>query len=151
MALAAAEDDAPPRPLPVMSESELAGAAAAGEGDDEGGGGGGGGARCDMARRIQSALRRDPMVHAAVASMGGKAIRVWNGEWVWMPGDIGQGLTAVRQAMEFEIAYAPEACRAQAVHGLVVFNLHEPEGSVRLAFGVGDWRWTDLIGARVRR
>ena len=43
----------------VLSDSELAGAATVGEG-------GGGGGICDMARVVQQALRRDPLVRAAV-------------------------------------------------------------------------------------
>jgi hypothetical protein len=63
----------------VLSESQLAGATSAGEG--AGGGGGGG---CDTARAVQQALRRDPLVHTAVsdANRVGKAIMVWNGDWV---------------------------------------------------------------------
>ena len=63
----------------VLSESQLAGATSAGEGS---GGGGGGG--CDTARAVQQALRRDPLVHTAVSDANrlGKAIMVWNGDWV---------------------------------------------------------------------
>ena len=126
----------------ILSEAQLAGAASAG------GGGGEAGGPCDMAGRLQAVLRRDPLVQAAVARIAGKSYRVWDGSWVWMQGDIGQGFTAVRQAMEWEIAYAPAACRAKPMHGLVVFSLNEGHGPVRLAVGSGDWRWNDLVTAR---
>ena len=101
-----------------------------------------------MAARLQAVLRRDRLVHAAVAGYTGKAIMVWDGEWVWMRGDIGRGLTAVRQAMAFEIAFAPAECRATQVHGMVVFSLNEAQGPVRIAVGSGDWRWSDLLSPR---
>ncbi|MDR3508929.1 MAG: hypothetical protein P4L64_13630 [Caulobacteraceae bacterium] len=125
-----------------MSDGQLAGAASAGAGSGQMGG------ACDMAARVQEALRRDPLVHASIGGFAGKAIKVWDGDWVWMPGDIGQGLTAVRQAMEWEIAYSPKACRAAPMHGLVVFSLVEPRGSVRLVVGQNDWRWSDMAIAR---
>ena len=124
-----------------LSESQLAGAADAGSG-------GGGGGSCNMAGRVQAVLRKDRLVHAAVAGYTGKALMVWDGEWVWMRGDIGRGLTAVRQAIAFEVAFAPEACRSTPMHGLVVFSLNGAYGPVRLAVGSGDWRWTDLLAPR---
>jgi hypothetical protein len=124
-----------------LSDAQLAGAA------DAGSGGGGGGA-CDMAGRVQAVLRKDRLVHSAVAGYTGKAIMVWDGEWVWMRGDIGRGLTAVRQAIAFEVAFAPEACRATPMHGMVVFSLNGAQGPVRLAVGSGNWRWTDLLAPR---
>jgi len=123
-----------------LSEGQLVGAETAGSG------GGGGG--CDMAGRVQEALRKDRLVHAAVSGLGGKAMLVWDGDWVWMHGDVGRGLTAVRQAMAFEIAFAPEACRSKPMHGLVVFSVNASQGPVRLAVGLDRWRWSDLLGLR---
>src|SRR5258705_7143328 len=73
----------------LLSESQLAGAASVGEG----GGGGGGG--CDLARAVQRALRRDPLVHTAVegANRLGKSIMMWNGDWVRSGGQDGKGLS----------------------------------------------------------
>ena len=138
---------APTAPLqPGVSEAELAGAATAGSGD-----GGGAGRRCDMVRRLQSALRRDPRVQAAAAEVrrsGSGAILVWNGDWIQSPGEEGKGLAGVRQAIALEVAFAPEACRAQAVHGLVLITMNDAPGSVRLVLGGGVWRWTDLLQLR---
>ena len=125
---------------PELSDAQLAGAAMAGSGE--------GGRTCDMASRLQDALRRDPLVQTAVSRFTGKAIKVWDGDWIWFQGDVGQGLTAVRQAMAWEIAFAPEACRNKPMHGLVVLSLNQSRGSVRLAVGQGDWRWTDLLTSR---
>jgi hypothetical protein len=120
-----------------VSEGELAGAASAG--------GGGGGGPCDMAARIQAALRKDTIVKSAVATFAGKAIKVWNGDWVRSLGEDGKGLAAVREAMMWEVAFAPPACRAEPVRGLVVMSVDSPQGKVRLALGAGQWRWSDLL------
>jgi hypothetical protein len=47
--------------------------------------------------------------------------------------------------MMWEIAFAPEACRSQAMHGLVLIS---SGGSARLAVGSGEWRWSDLLRPR---
>lgn len=128
-----------------MSEAELAGAATVGAGA-------GGGAGCDMARWLQKALREDRQVQAAVAeAAAGKAIRVWDGAWVRHPGQEGEGLAAVREAIQWRVAFAPVACRAEPVHGLIVLSLNDGPGASRLAVGTGDWRWSDLLFVRAGR
>jgi len=124
----------------LLSNSQLAGAATVGEG--------GGGGTCDMARAVQQALRRDPMVRGSVedAHRSGKAIMLWNGDWVRSGGQDGKGLSAVREAVTWEVAFAPEACRNTRMHGLVLLSL--ADGSTRFAVGAGDWRWSDLLGVR---
>src|SRR6516164_7437970 len=106
---------------------------------------GGGGGSCDLARQLQGALRKDPLVQAAVAGAGGKAIMVWNGDWVQSNGEDGKGLAAVREAITWEIAFAPEACRSRPVHGLILLSLNTGPGAPRLAVGAGEWRWSDLL------
>ena len=103
---------------------------------------------CDMARRLQSALRRDPLVRAAVLTSTGKAILVWNGDWIQSGGEDGKGLAAVREAIMWEVGFAPPACRAQSVHGMILLSLNTGPGPVRLAVGSRDWRWSDLLGRR---
>lgn len=123
----------------LLSESQLAGAVSAGEG-------GAGGSGCDIARRIQRALRRDRLVHIAVedANRVGKAILLWNGDWVQSGGQEGKGLSAVREAIMWEVAFAPEACRNKREHGLVLLSL--ADGRTRFALGAADWRWSDILG-----
>lgn len=129
-----------------VSDAELASASTA----DSGGGGGGGGA-CNMAKWLQGKLRTDRRVQAALAEAHrGRAIRVWNGDWVRHPGQDGNGLAAVREAIMWEVAFAPEACRAERVHGLVLLSLNDSPGSARLVMGSGSWRWSDLV-SRSRR
>ena len=137
MARAVATDDM----SDVLSDAELAGAAAVGEGGDPGG-------ACDMGRLVQRALRRDPLVRTAAqnANRLGKAIMLWNGDWVRTGGEDGKGLSAVREAIMWEVGFAPEACRNTPVHGLVLLSLQD--GSTRFALGSGEWRWSDLLGVR---
>ena len=136
------------RPMPdtadtsdLLSESQLAGAAIAGEG---------GGGSCDIARAVQQALRRDPMVRTSVeqAHRTGKAVMLWNGDWVQTGGQEGKGLSAVREAVMWEVAFAPASCRNTRMHGLVLLSL--ADGHTRFALGAGDWRWSDLLGVRAR-
>jgi hypothetical protein len=135
----------------TVSDTELAGALTAGLGSGNGGGDGTGDGpgACNMVRRMQQALRKDPMVRDAVAQArrNGKtnALLVWKGDWVQSQGEEGKGLAAVRQAMMWEVAFAPAACRAQPVRGMVLITLAENSGAGRVAFGDGSWRWSDLL------
>ena len=150
---------APPQPVATLTEAQAAGAITAGSGQGgEGIGGAGsgeGGRPCDMVRRIQAALRRDPEVRAAILqagrdpTVGGRAMLVWNGDWIRTPGQEGKGLAGVRQAIMLEVAFAPEACKRQAVQGLVLLSMND--GGARVALGQGQWRWTDLLGAGAGR
>jgi hypothetical protein len=103
-----------------------------------------------MVSHLQARLRRDPDVRAAVsraheaAGPASKAILVWNGDWITGNGQEGKGLAGVREAMMMEIAFAPAACRTRPMRGLVLISLNEA-GSAQLAFGSGQWRWSDLL------
>jgi hypothetical protein len=129
-----------------VSDAEIASAGTAGSGNGSGRG-------CDMARRLQAALRRDPRVQAAVAEAHrGKAIRIWNGDWLRHGEQEGAGLAAVREAIMWEVGFAPEACRTEPVHGLILISLGDNPGSARLVVGRGAWRWSDVLFAQgVRR
>lgn len=127
-----------------VSDAELAGAATAGSGAA--------GGACNMPRRLQAALRKDRMVQAAVAEAHrGKAIRVWNGDWVRHGAQEGAGLAAVREAIMWEVGFAPEACRTERVRGLILISLNDAPGSARLVVGSGQWRWSDLLFSRSGR
>ncbi len=142
-----ASKDPPSDAVAALSDAQLAGAATAGSGA--------GGRPCDMVRRLQAALRKDPRVQAAVAeadradASARRALFVWNGAWIRSSGQEGNGLAAVREAIMWEVAFAPEACRAEPVHGLVAMSLADGPGSARLVVGAGDWRWSDLLGRRI--
>ena len=129
-----------------VSDAELAGAQTSGSG------GGDGGRACNMPRFLEGKLRKDRRVQAAMAEarLDG-AVRVWNGGWVRHGDQEGAGLASVREAIMWEVAFAPEACRREPVRGLVVLALSDGPGGARVALGAGAWRWTDLLGARARR
>lgn len=157
----AARAPAPPTPMATLSDAQLAGATVAGPGGGAGGRAGSRGADgaggsaagdggCDMVRWLQDALREDPEVRAAVARAQGevgpgKALLVWNGDWIRNPGEAGEGLAGVRQAIAMEVAFAPHACRAQPVRGLVLISFSDAAGGPRLVLGKSAWRWADML------
>jgi hypothetical protein len=124
-----------------LSDADVAGAARVGDGRPHG--------ECDMASRLQAALRRDRTVlaqaAAAVRQADGRALRIWDGDWVQNGAEDGKGLSAVREAVVVEVAFAPAACRAEQVRGLVLLTLGDGPGAVRIAVGSGQWRWSDLL------
>jgi len=165
----------PPLPVPpapkaptyaLLSAAQTAGAITVGAGPGGGAGGagasgtgagdgaGGGGSSCSMVARLQTALRKDPNIQATVAEASaasgarGRALHLWDGQWVQSPGQTGRGLAGVRQAIAVEVAFAPEACRRDAVSGHVVLSLADGPGAPRIALGAGRWRWSDLLEAR---
>lgn len=133
-----AEDDGP---VAELSDADIAGAVSA----DAGPAGG----ACDMARRVQAALRKDGLVRSAVSQSNlaaGRPVLVWNGDWVRSHGEDGKGLSAVREAIAWEVGFAPTACKAEHVRGLILFSLGTAPGSIRLALGsAAGWRWSDLL------
>lgn len=161
-----------PAPMPTLGEAELAGAMTAGSGAGSGPAGGGGsgpgsgsgrgagdgsgagGGACDMVQRLQDALRDDAGIRAAIIEAhreertGGRALLVWNGDWIRNPRQEGKGLAGVRQAIAVEVAFAPRACRNEPVRGLVLLTLADGPGAARVALGKGQWRWSDLTSAR---
>lgn len=160
----AARAPAPPAPMATLSDAQLAGATVAGPGGGVGsrggsggtggvGGSGAGAGGCDMVRWLQDALRDDPEVRAAVTRAQGevgpgKALLVWNGDWIRNPGEAGEGLAGVRQAIAMEVAFAPQACRAQPMRGLVLISFGDAAGGARLVLGKGAWRWGDMLRGR---
>ena len=71
---------------------------------------------------------------------------VWDGDWVRTGDQEGKGLSAVREAISWAVAFAPQACRNEPVHGLVLLSL--ADGATRFGVGAGSWRWSDLLGVR---
>lgn len=144
-----------PLAAPSLTPSSVDGA---GERADAGGEGGVGEAEtgeaqgpggCGMVARLEAALGRDSLARAALQAAGGSRVaplRVWNGDWVASPGEDGRGLSAVREAILWEVGFAPAACRQAAVHGLVTLSL--PGSPLRLALGARTWRWADLLTPR---
>lgn len=152
-----------------LGDSALAGAMTAGGGGSVGSGAGSGtgtgsgrgagsgsgsgpGGVCNMVERLQNALRDDPRIRArlteAYQSSGarGRAIVIWDGDWVLSPGQDGKGLAGVRQAVAVVVGFSPRECKSQTVRGYVVVTLSDDPGAPKLALGTGQWRWSDLLG-----
>lgn len=145
--------EADDEPAPVLTSAQLASASTAESGGAGGAGqgaAGGGGRHCNMAQLLQSALRRDAHVQSAIAQsgQGAQAMFVWNGDWVRSSGQDGKGLAALREAILWEIGFAPEVCRKTPMHGLVMISLHDGPGATRIVLGQGSWRWQDILGVR---
>ncbi|GLK48234.1 hypothetical protein GCM10017620_12070 [Brevundimonas intermedia] len=160
---------APPGPpLPLLGAAQLAGAMTVGAGPGGGGGNGvggsggtggtgsgpgSGGGSCDMVRWVQDAVRDDAAVRRAVISAShemnasGRAMLVWDGDWLQSRNQSGKGLAGVRQAIALEVAFAPAECKNQRMTGLAVLKLEDGAEGARIALGKGSWRWSDLLGA----
>ncbi len=125
-----------------VSDAELASASTAGAG---------GGRSCNMTQWLQTALRKDARVQATMAELDRApgphrgAVRVWNGDWVRHGDQEGNGLAAVREAIMWEVGFAPPACRNEPVKGLVAISLNDGPAAARLVMGQGEWRWADLL------
>ena len=104
-----------------------------------------------MVRRLQDALRGDAEVRAAIdaasrrLNASGRAIQVWDGDWLQNGAEAGKGLAGVRQAIAMEVAFAPADCRAEPMRGLVLLSLGEGAAASRVALGTSAWRWSDLL------
>lgn len=147
-----------PPALPVLTASQTAGALTAGPGAGGGSGGagagsgaGGTGGGCDMVRRLQDALRNSASVRAAIEAAdrrlnaSGRAMQVWDGDWLRSGDEAGKGLAGVRQAIAMEVAFAPDDCRREPMRGLVLLTLGDGAAAPRIALGAPAWRWSDLL------
>ena len=61
------------------------------------------------------------------------------------------GLAAVREAILWEVAFAPEECRTEPMRGLIVLSLKDGPDAPRLVVGAGAWRWKDVLASRSGR
>ncbi|MBN9480132.1 MAG: hypothetical protein J0I52_07845 [Bordetella sp.] len=144
----------------LLGDGALGGALTAGQGAGGGGGSGGGsgsgvgggsGQGCDMVKRLQDVLRNDARIVAAVgqayrtSGASGRAILMWNGDWLRSPGEEGKGLAGVRQAIAVTVGFSSRACKAETVDGYVLLTLSDQPGAPRVALGGGRWRWSDLL------
>lgn len=104
-----------------------------------------------MVQRIQDALRNDARITATIdqayrtSGASGRAILMWNGDWLQSPGEAGKGLAGVRQAIAVTVGFSPRECKAERVNGYVLLTLSDRPGAPRVALGGGAWRWSDLL------
>ena len=110
-----------------------------------------------MVRLLQEGLRKNPRARASLmrahsATVGaGRAPLVWSGDWARVTGEEGDGLAGLREMIMMEVAFAPAACKAEPVRGLVLISLNDGPGSARFVLGGGHWKWSDLLFAKGAR
>ncbi|WP_191553881.1 hypothetical protein [Brevundimonas aurantiaca] len=90
--------------------------------------------------------RRAVIAASREMNAAGRAMLVWNGDWLQSRNQAGKGLAGVRQAIALEVAFAPAECRNQRMTGLAVLTLEDGADGARIALGKGSWRWSDLLG-----
>ena len=130
-----------------LSAGQLAGATRAGSGAP--------GRACDMVEWLQNQLRRSARVQSVVASAhlaaspaARRGMMVWDGDWVRMPGQDGHGLAGLREAIMMEVAFAPAACRADPISGLVLLSLDDGPSAPKIVIGAPRWQWSELLTPR---
>jgi hypothetical protein len=110
-----------------------------------------------MVRLLQEGLRKNPRARASLMRAhsetvsAGRAPRVWSGDWARVSGEEGDGLAGLREMIMMEVAFAPAACRAEPMRGLVLISLNDGPRSARFALGGGRWKWSDLLFAKGAR
>ena len=108
-----------------------------------------------MIERLQNALRDDPRIRARLteayrdSGARGRAIVIWNGDWVLSPGQDGKGLAGVRQAVAVVVGFSPRECKSQAVRGYVVVTLSDDPGAPKLALGTGQVTPLQMVRAYI--
>ena len=73
------------------------------------------------------------------------AILLWNGQWLMLGSSQSGALQPVEQIVKETVERAPQACQAEVLQGPRLILVSEPHDTFVLAFGSGDWRWTDLL------
>ena len=109
-------------------------------------------AGCALTDAVQTALRADPQVHAALAGMPraarsvAGAVMLWDGRWA-APARLGGDavLEPLRAAVRARVAAGSLECREARLAGPRLLYVDGEDGSTVLAFGSGDWAWADLL------
>ncbi len=91
---------------------------------------------------VKTALRLIPRKSLSVAN----AILLWNGRWI-DESDVGgpAALKPIEQAVAQTVSQTPPICQAELLHGVRFITLGDASDTMVLAFGSGDWRWSDLL------
>ena len=110
---------------------------------------------CDLTGAIQAALEGDPRTRDELALIPqqarsvANAVQLWDGAWV-DPDRLGGPTIAepIREAIVNVIRQAPPVCHDQTVAGPRLFAITDPRGTIIVALGSGQWRWSDLLAPR---
>jgi hypothetical protein len=101
---------------------------------------------------LQAAFQGDPKVHDELALIPrqarsvANAVQLWDGVWV-DPRAVGGPAIAdpIRAAIVAVVSQAPAGCHDQPVLGPRLFAVVDPRGTIVVALGSGQWKWTDLL------
>ena len=107
---------------------------------------------CDLSGAIQAALEGDPKTRDELALIPrqarsvANAVQLWDGVWVDPDSLGGPAITEpIRVAIVNTISQAPPACSDQTVVGPRLFAVADPRGTIIVALGSGQWKWSDLL------
>ena len=108
-------------------------------------------AGCAVGAAVQAALRSSASVKLALSRMPrdarsvADAVQLWNGRWA-DPAPLGgaETLDPIRAAVAAAVRAAPAACRDAPIAGPQLIFV-EIAGTRVLAFGSGEWAWSQVI------
>ena len=128
---------------PPELETATAGGGAAGAGAGEG--------DCAVGDAIGGALRANPEAAAALAAVPASertvanALMLWDGQWAApASAESRRAVGQLRAIIVASIRAAPLACQAAPLTGPRLVIVPDAAGTVVLAFGSGNWSWTEL-------
>lgn len=111
------------------------------------------GTGCDLSGAVQTRLRSSPEVTAALQRMPrnarsvADAVMLWDGHWIDAADVGGSGaLDPIRTAVAAAVRAAPASCRDALVAGPRLLIVAGATGNQVLAFGSGQWTWSQLLG-----
>ena len=91
---------------------------------------------------IKAALKLIPVQSRSVSN----AILLWDGRWIDTSLVGGAAaLQPIESAVLQTVSQAAPDCQAETLHGPRLITLGDARDTTVLAFGSGDWRWSDLI------
>ena len=111
-----------------------------------------GGQRCDILQGLKANLQSSDQVQAALgripthARSVANAILLWDGEWI-DPLSVGgvAAIDPIEQAVALTVRSAPADCQTELMRGPRLIIIGDARNAMVLAFGSGEWRWTDLV------
>ncbi len=112
---------------------------------------------CEILDVVQASLQTSPAVRGAIAVIPSQArsvanaVMIWDGRWAEaqsMGGD--SGLGPIQKAVLDGINQAPPDCQGNIVRGPRLIAIGDQHDTTLLAFGSGEWRWSDLVATALQ-
>ncbi len=112
----------------------------------------GGGKTCQLFDQLQNILQSSDQVRRALplipqrARSVANAVMLWDGHWLPAQAMGGPSAFDPIQAIVLQaILSAPPSCRVELVRGPRLIAISNANDTIVLAFGSGEWRWSDLL------